>query len=146
MARCPLTMRQVCACSRQTGLRQLVWGNPRRVVQLHTKSCTLWACLRTRALPQESVERKLTTFPAPLFPTLAAIRRGHIVYTQVCASCHSMSRVNYRNLVGVCYSEEEAKKIAQEITVVDGTPVRRSATRPQRLTRTPPAPPHPRRP
>ena len=28
--------------------------------------------------------------------------------------------MNYRNLVGVCYSEEEAKKLAAAITVVDG--------------------------
>jgi len=38
----------------------------------------------------------------------------------VCASCHSLSRINYRNLVGVCYSEEEAKKLAESITVMDG--------------------------
>ena len=48
------------------------------------------------------------------------MRRGHQVYTQVCASCHSLSRVSYRNLVGVCYSEEEAKKLAAAITVMDG--------------------------
>jgi ubiquinol-cytochrome c reductase cytochrome c1 subunit len=42
------------------------------------------------------------------------------VYTQVCASCHSLSRISYRNLVGVCYTEEEAKKLAAAITVVDG--------------------------
>lgn len=49
-----------------------------------------------------------------------AIRRGHMVYTQVCASCHSLNRINYRNLVGVCYSEDEAKKLAENISVVDG--------------------------
>jgi len=43
-----------------------------------------------------------------------------MVYTQVCASCHSLSRISYRNLVGVCYSEEEAKAMAADITVVDG--------------------------
>lgn len=54
------------------------------------------------------------------FPFSCSIRRGHQVYTQVCASCHSLSRISYRNLVGVCYSEEEAKKLAAAITVVDG--------------------------
>ena len=49
-----------------------------------------------------------------------SIRRGHQVYTQVCASCHSLSRISYRNLVGVCYTEEEAKKLAEAITVQDG--------------------------
>lgn len=31
-----------------------------------------------------------------------------------------MNRVSYRNLVGVCYSEDEAKNLAADITVVDG--------------------------
>ncbi|KXG25407.1 hypothetical protein SORBI_3007G171500 [Sorghum bicolor] len=39
----------------------------------------------------------------------ASIRRGHQVYTQVCASCHSMSLISYRDLVGVAYTEEETK-------------------------------------
>jgi ubiquinol-cytochrome c reductase cytochrome c1 subunit len=42
------------------------------------------------------------------------------VYTQVCASCHSLNRISYRNLVGVCMSEDEAKEVAAGITVVDG--------------------------
>ncbi|EOA24699.1 hypothetical protein CARUB_v10017977mg [Capsella rubella] len=50
----------------------------------------------------------------------ASIRRGHQVYQQVCASCHSMSLVSYRDLVGVAYTEEEAKAMAAEIEVVDG--------------------------
>ncbi len=32
----------------------------------------------------------------------------------------SMNRLAYRNLVGVCYSEAEAKALAENITVVDG--------------------------
>nr|KYP31784.1 hypothetical protein KK1_047725 [Cajanus cajan] len=50
----------------------------------------------------------------------ASIRRGHQVYTQVCASCHSMSLISYRDLVGVAYTEEEVKAMAAEIEVVDG--------------------------
>ncbi|XP_010269609.1 PREDICTED: cytochrome c1-2, heme protein, mitochondrial-like isoform X2 [Nelumbo nucifera] len=50
----------------------------------------------------------------------ASIRRGHQVYQQVCASCHSMSLVSYRDLVGVAYTEEETKAMAAEIEVVDG--------------------------
>ena len=48
------------------------------------------------------------------------IRRGHQVYQQVCASCHSMSLLSYRDLVGVAYTEEETKAMAAEIEVVDG--------------------------
>lgn len=50
----------------------------------------------------------------------ASIRRGFQVYKQVCSSCHSMDYVAYRHLVGVCYSEEEAKALAQEVEVQDG--------------------------
>ncbi|TYI60324.1 hypothetical protein E1A91_D10G096500v1 [Gossypium mustelinum] len=48
------------------------------------------------------------------------IRRGHQVYQQVCASCHSMSLISFRDLVGVAYTEEETKTMAAEIEVVDG--------------------------
>jgi len=50
----------------------------------------------------------------------ASIRRGHIVYTQVCASCHGLRAIAYRNLVGVCYSEDEVKAMAEDIEVEDG--------------------------
>ncbi|KAJ4822536.1 hypothetical protein Tsubulata_043420 [Turnera subulata] len=50
----------------------------------------------------------------------ASIRRGHQVYQQVCASCHSMSLISYRDLVGVAYTEEETKAMAAEIEVTDG--------------------------
>jgi hypothetical protein len=56
----------------------------------------------------------------PFFDPLTSrcsIRRGHIVYTQVCASCHSMNRISYRNLVGVCYNEAETKELAAAIEV-----------------------------
>lgn len=39
------------------------------------------------------------------------------VYQQVCATCHSLELVHYRDLVGVCYTEEEAKDMAAEIEV-----------------------------
>ncbi|RWV87573.1 hypothetical protein GW17_00050417, partial [Ensete ventricosum] len=54
------------------------------------------------------------------FNDLIRIRRGHQVYQQVCASCHSMSLISYRDLVGVAYTEEETKAMAAEIEVVDG--------------------------
>jgi len=56
----------------------------------------------------------LTTYDA------AAVRRGHQVYSQVCASCHGLRAIAYRNLVGVCYSEEEAKAMAEDIEFADG--------------------------
>jgi ubiquinol-cytochrome c reductase cytochrome c1 subunit len=50
----------------------------------------------------------------------AAIRRGHQVYQQVCAACHSVEQLSYRNLVGVCYTEDEVKEMAAEVEVADG--------------------------
>ncbi|OBS67197.1 hypothetical protein A6R68_04289 [Neotoma lepida] len=49
-----------------------------------------------------------------------SIRRGFQVYKQVCSSCHSMDYVAYRHLVGVCYTEDEAKALAEEVEVQDG--------------------------
>mmetsp|Transcript_35107 Transcript_35107/g.88903 ORF Transcript_35107/g.88903 Transcript_35107/m.88903 type:complete len:316 (-) Transcript_35107:434-1381(-) len=49
-----------------------------------------------------------------------SIRRGHQVYQQVCAACHSLDYVHWRQLVGVAYTEEEAKVLAAETEVTDG--------------------------
>lgn len=50
----------------------------------------------------------------------ASIRRGHQVYQQVCAACHSVNQLYFRNLVGVAYTEEEVKEMAAELEVTDG--------------------------
>lgn len=50
----------------------------------------------------------------------ASIRRGFQVYTQVCAACHSLQYIHYRDLVGVAYTEDEAKAIAADVDVTDG--------------------------
>jgi ubiquinol-cytochrome c reductase cytochrome c1 subunit len=50
----------------------------------------------------------------------ASIRRGYVVYKQVCAACHSMNYMYYRNLIDVCFTEDEAKAEAEEIMVTDG--------------------------
>ncbi|KAK0754024.1 cytochrome C1 family-domain-containing protein [Schizothecium vesticola] len=43
-----------------------------------------------------------------------ALRRGFQVYREVCASCHSLSRVPYRALVGTVLAADEAKALAEE--------------------------------
>ncbi|XP_050315909.1 cytochrome c1, heme protein, mitochondrial [Anthonomus grandis grandis] len=50
----------------------------------------------------------------------ASIRRGYEVYKQVCAACHSLRFIAYRNLVGVSHTEEEAKAEAEEQMITDG--------------------------
>ena len=53
----------------------------------------------------------------------ASLQRGYQVYTEVCAACHSMQYLSYRNLAepgGPEFSEEEAKVIAASFEVLDG--------------------------
>lgn len=50
----------------------------------------------------------------------AAMQRGFQVYKEVCASCHALSYVSYRNLEALGFSEAEVKAIAAEYTVLDG--------------------------
>merc|ERR1719412_629269 len=44
----------------------------------------------------------------------ASMRRGYQVYKQVCAACHSLRYMAFRNLVGVTHTELEAKAGAEE--------------------------------
>ena len=52
-----------------------------------------------------------------------SLQRGYQVYTEVCASCHSMKYLSYRNLSekgGPEFSIEQAKAIAASFEVTDG--------------------------
>ena len=42
------------------------------------------------------------------------------ICVQVCATCHSINLVHYRDLVGVAYTEDEAKEMALNIEVTGG--------------------------
>ena len=50
----------------------------------------------------------------------AALRRGFQVYREVCASCHSLQYIRFRELVGVTHTKEEVKQMAKEVDVLDG--------------------------
>ncbi len=50
----------------------------------------------------------------------AAAQRGFQVYKQVCAACHSLKRMSYRNLAKLGFSEKEIKAVAAEYSVTDG--------------------------
>ena len=50
----------------------------------------------------------------------ASIQRGFQVYKEVCAACHSLKLVAYRDLAEVGFSTEEVKQIASEYSVTDG--------------------------
>tara|TARA_B100000965_G_scaffold234408_1_gene196343 strand:+ start:17 stop:802 length:786 start_codon:yes stop_codon:yes gene_type:complete len=53
----------------------------------------------------------------------ASLQRGYQVYNEVCASCHSLKHLSYRNLAekgGPEFTEAEAKAIASNFEVTDG--------------------------
>jgi len=49
-----------------------------------------------------------------------SLKRGFQVYAEVCASCHSLELVSYRNLSAVGLTAEEIKEYAAEYEVEDG--------------------------
>ena len=50
----------------------------------------------------------------------AAAQRGFQVYREVCAGCHSLDYVAFRNLADLGYNEDEVKAIATEYEITDG--------------------------
>jgi cytochrome c1 len=48
------------------------------------------------------------------------LQRGFQVYKEVCASCHSLQYIAFRNLQDIGYSEDQVKVIAAEYQVTDG--------------------------
>lgn len=50
----------------------------------------------------------------------ASLQRGFQVYKEVCAACHSLHHLSYRNLKDLGYKDAEIKAIAAQVTVQDG--------------------------
>jgi len=50
----------------------------------------------------------------------AAAQRGFQVYKEVCAACHAMKQMRFRNLAGIGLSEAEIAAIAAEYETTDG--------------------------
>ena len=82
------------------------------------------------AAPAEAAEQQLPakdigfSFEGPLGTfERGQLQRGYKVYKEVCAACHSMRLVHFRNLAdpgGPGFSEEQAKALAAEFQVQDG--------------------------
>ncbi len=49
-----------------------------------------------------------------------AAQRGFHVYKEVCAACHSLKRIAFRNLMEIGFSESEVKSLAASYNVNDG--------------------------
>jgi ubiquinol-cytochrome c reductase cytochrome c1 subunit len=59
------------------------------------------------------------------------LQRGFQVYREVCAGCHGINYVAFRNLADLGYSEEEIQKVASEFQIPDVNPnTGEPATRP----------------
>ena len=50
----------------------------------------------------------------------ASMQRGFQAYREVCAGCHSLNYIAFRNLADLGYNEAEIKAIAAEYEVMDG--------------------------
>ena len=50
----------------------------------------------------------------------AQLQRGLKIYTEVCAACHSLNLVSYRNLADLGYNAAQIKAYAAEYEVTDG--------------------------
>ena len=71
--------------------------------------------------PLEHPEEMSWSFAGPFGNwDLQQLQRGYKVYKEVCAACHSMNLVAFRNLEALGYSEEQVSTIAAEFTVTDG--------------------------
>ena len=71
--------------------------------------------------------------PAPTFPDVrftfdglfgtfdrGSLQRGFQVYKEVCAACHGMRQLSYRNLLEIGLTEAQVRNIAAQFQVVDG--------------------------
>ena len=69
-----------------------------------------------RSLPKRSIIKRTNLRLLVEAPTLtrSSLRRGFQVYREVCSSCHSLSRVPWRVLVGTTHTVDEMKAIAEE--------------------------------
>ena len=72
------------------------------------------------SLDHASIRRGYQVYPRFSALLLMSQKKLSQVYKQVCAACHSMRYLAYRNLVDISHTEEEAKKEAEEIQTLDG--------------------------
>ncbi|KAJ7880308.1 cytochrome C1 family-domain-containing protein [Mycena olivaceomarginata] len=83
-------------------------------VTLFTAGSVAWYTHLYGSLPFLSEKGLFDTFDH------ASIRRGYQVYREVCAACHSLDRIAWRNLVGVSHTADEARAMAEEVEYQDG--------------------------
>ena len=50
----------------------------------------------------------------------SSLQRGFQVYREVCAACHGIRHISYRDLKGIGYTNDEVKIIAADYEILDG--------------------------
>ena len=50
----------------------------------------------------------------------SSLQRGFKVYSEVCAACHGIRHISYRDLAEIGYSSDEIKAISGEYEIIDG--------------------------
>ena len=50
----------------------------------------------------------------------SSLQRGFQVYREVCAACHGIRHISYRDLKGIGYTNDEIKVIAADYEIIDG--------------------------
>ena len=75
-----------------------------------------WAAGKTAVPPKQhwSFNGMFGTFDR------ASAQRGLQVYREVCAGCHSIKQIHFRQLSGIGYQDTQIKAMAAEIEVTDG--------------------------
>jgi ubiquinol-cytochrome c reductase cytochrome c1 subunit len=89
----------------------------------HLLAAALLAAFATPALAQDAPAPPAQhwSFDGPFGSfDLAAAQRGFQVYSEVCAACHSLQYVHYRDLAGIGLTEEQIKAVAAAVTVPQG--------------------------
>ncbi len=94
-----------------------------RVLRHLLAAALLAAALAAPALAQDAPTppAQRWSFDGP-FGTfdLAAAQRGFQVYSEVCAVCHTMNYLHYRDLTGIGLTPDQVKAVAAAVTVPQG--------------------------
>ncbi|HTR17670.1 MAG TPA: cytochrome c1 [Acetobacteraceae bacterium] len=79
------------------------------------------AAAPARAADEPALPHQAWSFSGP-FGTYdrASAQRGYQVYKEVCAACHSMRLMSFRNLAGIGFNPDEIKALAASVDVSGG--------------------------
>ena len=98
-------------------------GGRRLMAGLAAVGLALWMSASGPAVAAEGAgyEKRSWSFYG-IFGTYdrASMQRGFQVYVEVCAACHGLKRIAFRNLVNIGFNEAEAKAIAADYEIEDG--------------------------